>query len=81
MQQSRAGDRCGAHAALRHHSHLVDSHISSFIPPSEWEPGEDARSVITLSCRDRPNLLDSITHVISRLSSTILDADCMTSRD
>jgi hypothetical protein len=51
------------------------------VHPAEYEPGEDPRSVITLSCRDRPNLLDSITHIISRLSSTIVDADCMTSRD
>ena len=40
-----------------------------------------ARSVITISCLDRPNLLDSITRIITRLSSTIQDADCMTTKD
>lgn len=45
------------------------------------EANGKARSVITISCLDRPNLLDSITRIITRLSSTIQDADCMTSKD
>lgn len=55
--------------------------VSVDVEKGEWDSTENARSVITLSCRDRPNLLDTITRIISRLSSTIMDADCMTSKD
>ena len=50
------------------------------VQPSDWDNPEEARSSITISCTDRPNLLDAITRIISALSSTIVDADCMTSR-
>lgn len=38
------------------------------VEQGEWDADETPRSVITLSCRDRPNLLDTITRIISRLS-------------
>lgn len=59
---------------------LLPYRVTVDVQPSAWDSPEEARSVITLSCVDRPNLLDSITRIISRLSSTIVDADIMTSR-
>lgn len=50
------------------HLPFLGGRVAVDVEQGEWDADETPRSVITLSCRDRPNLLDTITRIISRLS-------------
>lgn len=55
-------------------------HIQPDLTANCTTPGE-RRWVVTLSCKDRPHLLDTFTRMLSKHVTKIMDCDAMTSCD